>query len=168
MAILRPLPGGCCSVRCGTGLCWVKVWEELQSHAWGILCLLPLLLQTALASLFKWIFITSGLVSDTQLHVCTFSSPLDTHQWPFSVGQEASVPKVGRLHWGLRQSRGWGGGGAQGPSDAIVSRALRPVEILNTFSLEIQTPQMPQNSQVLLTLGATPQGTLSPGVENGC
>lgn len=58
----------------------------------GTLCLLPLLLQNASASLFKWIFITSGLVADTQLHVCTFSSPLDTHQWPFSVGQEAGVP----------------------------------------------------------------------------
>lgn len=46
-----------------------------------------------LASLFR-IFISSGLVSDTQLHMCTFSSSLDTHQWPFSMGQEASVPKV--------------------------------------------------------------------------
>lgn len=48
--------------------------------------------------LFKWIFITSGLVSDTQSrvhsHVCTSSSSLDTHQWPSCVGQEASVPKV--------------------------------------------------------------------------
>jgi hypothetical protein len=76
----------------------------------GVLCLLPLLLQTALASLFKWIFITSGLVSDTQLLACAFRPSLDTHQWPFRVGQEASAPKVRSLHWGLRQSRGQRGG----------------------------------------------------------
>lgn len=89
-----------------------------------------------LASLFKWIFIISGLVSDTQLHVCTFSSPLDTHQWPFSVGQEASVPRC-EVCTGASQ----GARRAQGPSDDIVSKALGPVEVLNAFSLEIMTPQ---------------------------
>lgn len=83
-----------------------------------------------LASLFKWIFIISGLVSDTQLHVCTFSSPLDTHQWPFSVGQEASVPGC-EVCTGASQ----GARRAQGPSDDIVSMNLKVV------SLEIMTPQ---------------------------
>lgn len=55
---------------------------------------LPLPWQTALASLFMWVFITSGLVSNTQLYTRAHSAPhLDTHQWPFSVGQEASVSR---------------------------------------------------------------------------
>lgn len=61
---------------------------------------LPLLLQTALASLFTWIFITSGLVSDTQLRVCIFSS-----HWTLTIGLSVWVRKQVSLRynvWGLR------------------------------------------------------------------
>lgn len=56
---------------------------------------LPLPWQTALASLFMWVFITSGLVSDTQLHTRAHLAPhLDTLTDGLSVwGKEASVPR---------------------------------------------------------------------------
>lgn len=130
------------ALHCGKGLCWAKT-RLMGTEKSEVLCLEMLSPASAfadcLASLFKWIFITSGLVSDTQLHVCTFSSPLDTHQWPFSVGQEASVPRC-EVCTGASQ----GARRAQGPSDDIVSKALGPAEVSNTLSLEIMTPQMLQ------------------------
>lgn len=127
------------ALHCGKGLCWVRQGSSGLRRV-SVLCLGILSPASAfadrLASLFKWIFIISGLVSDTQLHVCTFSSPLDTHQWPFSVGQEASVPRC-EVCTGASQ----GARRAQGPSEYIVSKALGPVEVLNAFSLEIMTPQ---------------------------
>lgn len=76
---------------------------------------LPLPWQTALASLFMWVFITSGLVSDTQLYTRAHLAPhLDTLTDGLSVwGEEASVPRCEVCTAGL------GGGVSVGTSGPL-------------------------------------------------
>lgn len=91
----------------------------------------------------------------TLSYTCAHSAP----HWTLTNGLSVWGRKQVSLAVKFALGQAWGARRrAQGPSDDT-SRALRPVEVLNTFSLEMTTPQMLQNSQVLLAPKAS-QGTL--------
>lgn len=69
----------------------------------GMLLSLPLPRQAALASLFMWVFITSGLVSDTLS--CALGSP-PGHKMAFQCGERKPVSlgvKFALTGWGQEE-----------------------------------------------------------------
>jgi hypothetical protein len=101
----------------------------------------PLILSwpTALASLFMWIFITSGLVSDTQLHAHVHIQLSTGHITNgLCVWERKQVSLGVKFALGAWQTREQGK--AWDLPGVPRSSLRRPAKVLSRFSLEIKTP----------------------------